>query len=301
MGNKWWKSSAEDKSSAESNKKDIKVPILDILTTSMNKYKSDYREEFIFLLRRFYIACLNLGFIQPYELESMVEKFVSKINKIVVDQCVSEHKPYAVVNKILYIDKSEYMLSDEQNMLVERDFFRAAVEIITGSDDELISLNNAFCSMTSEKLINMSFNKSFVVKAKLCELTISKETVELRAGYEQNCLIIELLKQYFIALKINENFIIKDAFENSYEFSVKKYLKKFISDGYSKLLDKIYFFEVIREKFNYEDSLEIDLINKYQILVNDLFETFDDENYLVFLALVTDENLRNKFKKNIDS
>lgn len=123
-----------------------------------------------------------------------------------------------------------------------------------------------------------------------CEFKTTDTWFIATANYEED-----------IALKINENFIIKDAFENSYEFSVKKYLKKFISDGYSKLLDKIYFFEVIREKFNYEDSLEIDLINKYQILVNDLFETFDDENYLVFLALVTDENLRNKFKKNIDS
>lgn len=122
MGNKWWESSAEDKSSAESNKKDIKVPILDILTTSMNKYKSDYREEFIFLLRRFYIACLNLGFIQPYELETVVDKFVSKINNIVVDQCVSEHKPYVVINKTLCIDKTEYMLSDEKICLLKEIF-----------------------------------------------------------------------------------------------------------------------------------------------------------------------------------
>ena len=59
--------------------KDIKIPIKDLLQKSVVKHMVSYEEDEFNLLRKYYIACLNMGFFEPKDLPDMINKFTSKI------------------------------------------------------------------------------------------------------------------------------------------------------------------------------------------------------------------------------
>ena len=59
--------------------KDIKIPIKSIVEDAVLKNGAKYEEDEFNLLRKYFIACLNLGYLKPSDLVLMVNKFVSKI------------------------------------------------------------------------------------------------------------------------------------------------------------------------------------------------------------------------------
>ena len=68
----------------EENPRDIKIPIKAIVEQVMNSNGAKYEEDEFNLLRKYFIACLNLGFMQPKDLQVMVNKFASKIKFMIL-------------------------------------------------------------------------------------------------------------------------------------------------------------------------------------------------------------------------
>lgn len=60
------------------NMNEIKIPIKDIIEKSMRSHSSLYSEESIALLRKYFIACMNLRFIEPEYLKNCVDEFTKK-------------------------------------------------------------------------------------------------------------------------------------------------------------------------------------------------------------------------------
>ena len=58
------------------------IPIRSILIQAMEKHGVHYPEESVTLLRKYFIACLNLRFCLPSDLEALAEKFVSTVHTI---------------------------------------------------------------------------------------------------------------------------------------------------------------------------------------------------------------------------
>ena len=89
----------------EQQSKDIKIPIKAIVEHAMTTNGARYEEDEFNLLRKYFIACLNLGYMEPKDLVPMVDKFAQKIKIIVLNYTNINKMDYYVINNgVLYIN-----------------------------------------------------------------------------------------------------------------------------------------------------------------------------------------------------
>ena len=69
----------------ENESKEVKIPIKLIVEQAMMNNGAKYEEDEFNLLRKYFIACLNLGFLKPEDLVTMVNKFASRIKLIALN------------------------------------------------------------------------------------------------------------------------------------------------------------------------------------------------------------------------
>ena len=129
---------------------------------------------------------------------------------------------------------------------------------------------------------------------------IGDKKIEIRSGYSNYNLIISLLKQLFICKGINENNVIHDMYFNGYDNVVNT----IITDNSVKLLidvlDKLCIMYIKRIVLKEVNPSEMVLLEKYQIIINDMF-TKVDQNYFAFCALITTDELREKCMKKFEN
>lgn len=271
--------------------KDIKIPIKSIVEDAVLKNGAKYEEDEFNLLRKYFIACLNLGYLKPSDLVLMVNKFVSKIKFIVLNYNNINKMDYYMINgSVLYISGS---LKDNNFPFYQITFYKAVTEVIFNANDNHIAFSNAICEITAEKIYNMDVNSSRIIMPNKTEEQIGKDKIKISAGYTNYNLIISLLKQLFISKDINENILIRNMFFNSYEEVLNSNFKGKNDELLLNVLDKICIMYIKRKVLKEEDPNEKNLLDKYQIIVNDMFKTID-QNYFAFLALVTSDELRQK-------
>ena len=86
--------------------------------------------------------------------------------------------------------------------------------------------------------------------------------------------------------------------------TISRHIKNIFTDDNAKLLinvlDKLCIMYIKRIVMKQTDSSEQALLDKYQIIVNDMF-TKMDQNYFAFCALITTDELREKCMKKFDS
>ncbi len=282
----------------ENESKDIKIPIKAIVEHAMNTNGARYEEDEFNLLRKYFIACLNLGYMEPKDLVPMVNKFAEKIKLIVLNyNNVNKMDYYVINNGVLYISGA---LKESNPMFYEINFYKAVTETVFNANDNHIGISNALCNMAAEKIYNMDTNGSRIVMPRTDEEIIGSDKIQVRAGYNNYNLIISLLKQLFICKSINENKVLHDMYFKGYDMV----LKNTITDDNLKLLidvlDKLCIMYIQRKVMNQTNASEKALLDKYQIIVNDMF-TKMDQNYFAFCALITTDELRQKCMKKFDS
>lgn len=282
----------------ENESKDIKIPIKAIVEHAMNTNGARYEEDEFNLLRKYFIACLNLGYMEPKDLVPMVNKFAEKIKLIVLNyNNVNKMDYYVINNGVLYISGA---LKESNPMFYEINFYKAVTETVFNANDNHIGISNALCNMAAEKIYNMDTNGSRIVMPRTDEELIGSDKIQVRAGYNNYNLIISLLKQLFICKSINENKVLHDMYFKGYD----TVLNDTISDDNLKLLidvlDKLCIMYIQRKVMNQTNASEKALLDKYQIIVNDMF-TKMDQNYFAFCALITTDELRQKCMKKFDS
>lgn len=282
----------------ENESKDIKIPIKAIVEHAMTTNGARYEEDEFNLLRKYFIACLNLGYMEPKDLVPMVNKFAEKIKLIVLNyNNVNKMDYYVINNGVLYISGA---LKESNPMFYEINFYKAVTETVFNANDNHIGISNALCNMAAEKIYNMDTNGSRIVMPRTDEEIIGSDKIQVRAGYNNYNLIISLLKQLFICKSINENKVLHDMYFKGYD----TVLKDTITDDNLKLLidvlDKLCIMYIQRKVMNQTNASEKALLDKYQIIVNDMF-TKMDQNYFAFCALITTDELRQKCMKKFDS
>lgn len=282
----------------EQQSKDIKIPIKAIVEHAMTTNGARYEEDEFNLLRKYFIACLNLGYMEPKDLVPMVNKFAQKIKIIVLNYTNINKLDYYVINNgVLYINGA---LKDENPMFYEINYYKAVTEVVFGANDSHIGLSNALTNMAAEKIYNMDTNGSRIIMPRTDNEMIGNEQIQIRAGYTNYNLVISLLKQLFICKGINENRVLHDMYFEGYE----NVINKLSFDDNSKLLldvlDKLCIMYIQRRAMNQTNPSEKTLLDKYQIIVNDMF-TKMDQNYFAFCALITTDELRQKCMKKFDS
>lgn len=278
--------------------KDIKIPIKSIVEEAMIVNGAKYNEDEFNLLRKYFIACLNLGYMLPKDLKEMVGKFARKIKLIVLNyNNVNKMDYYIISNGVLYISGA---LKDNNFTFYQVNFYKAVTETVFGASDMHIGLSNALCNMVAEKVYNMDTNGSRIIMPKTTTEYIGDKKIEVRSGYSNYNLIISLLKQLFICKGINENNVIRDMYFNGYS----NVLNTIITDNSIKLLidvlDKLCIMYIKRMVLKEINPSEIVLLDKYQIIINDMF-TKVDQNYFAFCALITSDELREKCMKKFEN
>lgn len=297
------------------DQKDVKVPIKDVIEISLFNHDIEYPDNFISVLRKFYIASLNLGFLEIEDLKKSVDKFTSRISKIVICNSIDELKLFNAdqISIINYI-KDSYIINEDtlilDNKLLSEDLnktemetlecniYKAISQIIFNAPYDLNTFADVITEITAEKIANMDTNSSRIIMPHSSKLTINKQTITLRAGYTRYNLLINLTKQLFIALRINENVVIRDMMNEDFD-SVLKRLNQSDFKKCLGLLNNIYKAYLKVDIFNCEVDDYLELVNNYQVKVNDLF-THIDHNYLAFCALVTSDSLREKLMEKYE-
>jgi len=276
--------------------KDIKIPIKALVERSVIKNKAFYEEDEFNLLRKYFIACLNLGYLKPNDLSGMIDKFTSKIKNISLDfNYINKLDCYKVVDSKLYIDGRQKFENCE---FYEKNFYKAVTEVIFACDDEHIGISNALTNITAEKIYNMDTNGSRIVMPKTVTETIGDEEIQIRAGFANYNLIISCLKQLFISQKINENKVIQEMFFKGYT-ELYKDIFSGENEFFIEILDKLCIMYINRMINHKTHKKEKELLDKYQIMVNDNFNEMNQE-WFAFLALCTTDELRQKCMGKFD-
>lgn len=275
----------------EENSKDIKIPIKSIVEQAMNQNGARYEEDEFNLLRKYFIACLNLGYLEPKDLVPMVNKFASKIKIIVLNYNNVNKMDYYVINQaVLYISGA---LKDNNSSFYEINFYKAVSEVILNANDKHVGMSSAICEMMAEKIHNMDVSGSRIIMPRTDEEQIGSEKIQIRAGYMNYNLIISLAKQLFISMNINENKVINRMLFEGFDNVLNELFKDNNSRLLLDVLDKlclIYINRKVRGEINPSEKI---LLDKYQIMINDSFKKID-QNYFAFCALITTDELRKK-------
>lgn len=275
----------------DEHSKDIKIPIKSIVEQAMNQNYARYEEDEFNLLRKYFIACLNLGYLEPKDLVPMVNKFASKIKIIVLNYNSVNKMDYYMINQgVLYISSA---LKDNNSSFYEINFYKAVSEVILNANDNHIGMSSAICEMMAEKIHNMDVNGSRIIMPKTETEQIGNEKIEIRAGYANYNLIISLAKQLFISMNINENRVINKMFFEGFDKVLNELFKDDNSQLLLNVLDKLCLIYINRKVRGEINPNEKTLLDKYQIIINDSFKRID-QNYFAFCALITTDELRKK-------
>lgn len=275
----------------EENSKDIKIPIKAIVEQAMLQNGAKYEEDEFNLLRKYFIACLNLGYLEPKDLVPMVNKFAVQIKLIVLNYNNVNKMDYYMINQgVLYINGA---LKDSNDMFYEINFYKAVTETIFMANDKHIGISSAICNMVAEKVYNMDVNGSRIIMPKTDEEQIGDKKIQIRAGYLNYNLTISLAKQLFISMGLNENKVIKRMYFEGFDVVINDTFKDNNSLLLLDVLDKLCIMYMNRRVRGIVNPSEMDLLEKYQIIINDSFKKID-QNYFAFCALITTDELRKK-------
>ena len=282
----------------EEEQKSINIPIKTIVENAMNVNGAKYEEDEFNLLRRYFIACLNLGFLTPNDLTLMVNKFASKIKFIVLNyNNINKMDCYTVNGNVLYINGA---FKYDNSKFYETNFFKAVTEVIFNANDKHIGVSNALTNMAAEKIYNMDVNESRIVMPKTVSEMIGTNKIEIRAGYDNYNLTISLFKQLVISKHLNENRIIHDMYFSGYDAVLNNTFNTEEDNLLLNVLDKLCLMYIKRIVLKQTDPSEKELLDKYQIMVNQNF-TKMDQNYLAFCALITSSDIRERCMKKFEN
>lgn len=283
----------------DENSKDIKIPIKAIVEQAMRQNGANYEEDEFNLLRKYFIACLNLGYLEPKDLVVMVNKFAAQIKLIVLNYNNVNKMDYYMINQgVLYINGA---LKDSNDSFYEINFYKAVTETIFMANDKRVGMSSALCNMVAEKVYNMDVNGSRIIMPKTDEEQIGDKKIQIRSGYLNYNLTISLAKQLFISMGLNENKIIKRMYFEGFDVVINDTFKDSNSLLLLDVLDKLCIMYMNRKVRGMVNPSEMDLLDKYQIIINDSFKKID-QNYFAFCALITTDELRKKCmsKLNLD-
>ena len=277
--------------------KDIKIPIKAIVEQAMQQNGARYEEDEFNLLRKYFIACLNLGYLEPKDLVAMVNKFASVIKLIVLNYNNVNKMDYYMINgNVLYISGA---LKDTNDTFYEINFYKAVSEVVLKANDKHVGISSAICEMLAEKIHNMDTNGSRIILPRTVEEQIGNDKIELRVGYMNYNLVISLAKQLFISMNLNENKIINRMFFEGFDSVLNDTFNDKNSILLLEVLDKISIMYINRKVNGIFNQNEKSLMDKYQIIINDSFTKLD-QNYFAFCALITTDELRKKCMEKLN-
>lgn len=244
-----------------SETKDIKVPIKRIILDAVEENGCEYDEYLVLLLRMYFIACLNLDFIDLDDLEAFVAKFTQTIKAMeIIDNSQTQRK---LCNHIVMNNRLTILNGDQPEHAIE--FFAAVTEVLFQSKgkENGAAFRATIAETVAEKIENMQIFQSRIIIPKTETEFIGENAIILRGGYQRLNLMITLLKQFFMMMNYNENIIIRRAFYEGIDTVFDKATEEENAKLLMDALDSIYNLYIDRIENDKCTANEIKLIEHY--------------------------------------
>lgn len=309
---------------------DVLVPIKSTILDFMEKYDASYGELSIMLLRKYYIALLNLGYIDLEDLSDMVEKFVSKIDNIeycrispticgggveIADRTMfintdlsngmtdENYEQLQLMEDNGIFDEDEVDSDDEidfEKARFEIEFYKAVTSVIIDSNkSNLKGLSYIICEMIAQKVWFMDEKDALIIMPKAIPETINDKTITTRTGYLRCNLPISLFKQFCIAYEINDNIFFNKMFYSRFKETLEEFcngeMKVFLF-----MLDKHFGMYAMRTINNAPVDCELSLVETFQTQLCKKMNK-STKGYPAFFSFVTTDDLRKKLQKDFDN
>lgn len=165
-------------------------------------------------IRKFFIACLNYGYLEPEDLEQKCDVFCSRLKEFVpsTKENLSLINPlYKIDNGVLYIASDSRDTSEDYITIA---YFKAFMQVLLGWDGKCTSVEETLCSIAAEHLYVMDVDGNRIVMPKSDHEYIADKIgkpfeLTLRSGYRQFNYPISMLKMFFVVIDCNENMLTK--------------------------------------------------------------------------------------------
>lgn len=313
---------------------DVLVPIKSTIIDIMEKYDASYGELSIKLLRKYYIALLNLGYIDLEDLSNMVEKFVSKIDSI--EYCHLNPTIYGggveIADRTMFIstdltngmtdesfEQLQFMQDEDEKLFDEFDidfddemdtgddidadearfeieFYKAVTSVIIDSyESKLNGFSYIVCDMIAQKVWFLDEMNTLIIMPKATTETVNDTIITTRTGYLRCNLPISLFKQFCFAYEIKENKLFKKMFYSSFQEALDEFC-----NGEMKvflfMLDKCFDMYALRTIKNDPIESELSLIEAFQIQLGKKLNK-SNNGYFAFFSLLTTDELKTKIEE----
>ena len=280
--------------------KSISIPIKGIIEDAIRKSHSHYLEEFIFLLRGYFIALLNLGYIIPNELEHIVTVLVTKVNEITFG-LGSDKKKYEITDKTLRINfkyinckfHDDEPLSKEYNIV----FYGAVTYVIFDCiKSDLQGIADIVCHLIGERVYTIHNEERRVIFPKTkVETIFAGKKIETRTGYVDKNIEAGLFKQCCMTYDVNENNIFSQMFLSGFDKTLEKLSVDMLRTF--GVLDK--YIIIRKNKNSYFNSFDYEFIEQFQLELASNFKKVTP-TFLAFLALAISEEIRKKITETVE-
>lgn len=307
---------------------DVLVPIKSTILNSMENHNASYAELSIKILRKYYIALLNLGYIDLEDLSNIVEKFVSKIDNIeyrhlnptiygggveIVDRTMfistdlsngmtdENYEQLQLMENNGIFDEDEVDFDDDidlEKARFEIEFYKAVTSVIIDSNkSNLKGLSYIICEMIAEKVWFLDEMNTSIIMPKATTETVNDTIITTRTGYLRCNLPISLFKQFCIAYEIYDNAFFSKMFYLNFKGTMEEYcngeMKVFLF-----MLDKYFEIYAMRTINKISVVSELNLIETFQIQLSKKLNK-SNQGHLEFFSFVTTDELRTKIQEDL--
>lgn len=280
----------------DNGKKDIQIPIKGIVERAAKKHGCVFDFYDMLYIRKFFIACLNYGYLEPEDLEQKCDVFCSRLKEFVpsTKENLSPINPlYKIDNGVLYIASDSKDTSEDYITIA---YFKAFIQALLGWDGKCTSVEETLCSIAAEHLYVMDVDGNRIVMPKSeHEYIADKEgksfELTLKSGYRQFNYPISMLKMFFAVIDCNENMLIKNMLNSSFNEQFDALFKS--KDDMEALKQFNELFIMYISRINGKPSTdELEAINRYSLLLTDTINEVGPNGF-AFFALIPDDEIRN--------
>lgn len=280
----------------DNEKKDIQIPIKGIVERAAKKHGCVFDFYDMLYIRKFFIACLNYGYLEPEDLEQKCDVFCSRLKEFVpsTKENLSPINPlYKIDNGVLYIASDSRNTSEDYITIA---YFKAFMQALLGWDGKCTSVEETLCSIAAEHLYVMDVDGNRIVMPKSDHEYIADKIgklfeLTLKSGYRQFNYPISMLKMFFVVIDCNENMLIKNMLNSSFNEQFDALFKS--KDDMEALKQFNELFIMYISRINGKPSTEeLEAIKRYSLLLTDIINEVGPNSF-AFFALIPDDEIRN--------
>lgn len=280
----------------DNEKKDIQIPIKGIVERAAKKHGCVFDFYDMLYIRKFFIACLNYGYLEPEDLEQKCDVFCSRLKEFVpsTKENLSPINPlYKIDNGVLYIASDSRDTSEDYITIA---YFKAFMQVLLGWDGKCTSVEETLCSIAAEHLYVMDVDGNRIVLPKSDHEYIADKIgklfeLTLRSGYRQFNYPISMLKMFFVIIDCNENMLTKNMLNSSFNEQFDALFKSKDDMEVLKQFNELFIMYISR--INGKPSTEeLEAIKRYNLLLTDIINEVGPNSF-AFFALIPDDEIRN--------